>query len=278
MLSKAIRYSVQLVPWRFRTIVKKLPLLGPFQRWISARFLNGTEFVCTINAGPARGLTTVVKLPEDKGIWTGTYEHDFVSALAKAVRPGDVCFDIGGWHGFCAGVMAVQGASQTVIFEPMRNNCERIRKMMSLNPSLNIRLESVAVGDSDGAANFCALEADSMGKLESSSFQAEVKSSTTIEVDVVSLDSWCGRNSFAMPNLIKIDVEGAEWMVLKGALRVLRTATPKLFIEAHSRELTAQVTSFLVELGYYVRCMETDQLPDGVREPEVCHLSATWIG
>ena len=271
MLQKAIQSSVQLIPWQLRSAVKRIPLLASLQRWILSRFLEGKPFEHVVNAGPAKGLRALIVLPEDKGIWTGTYELDFVKALAAAVKHGDVCFDVGGWHGFCGGVMALNGASKTVIFEPMPANCDRIKKLIELNPKLEINLYQGAVGQTNGVATFQMLDSDSMGKLESSTFQKEI-TGTHIMVQVVSLDAYCRENSIPYPKLIKIDVEGAELMVLLGASNILRESTPTLFVEAHSRQLARDVTTLLEQHDYSVTTFESGRAPDGVSEPEVCHL------
>lgn len=274
MLKNIVRNSVQFVPWRLRSVIKQIPIVAQVQRWLLAQVLEGTEFVHVVNAGPAKGLKTIVQLPADKGIWTGTYELDFVQSLAAAIRPGDVCFDVGGWHGFCGGVMALNGASKTVIFEPMPPNCERICKLIQLNPKLNIQLFQGAAGEMNGRAAFHVLDADSMGKLDSSSFQKEV-AGKTIDVELVSLDTWCNANSVAFPNVMKIDVEGAELMVLRGAINILKTTKPTLFIEAHSRELAREVVKLLEQFGYAPTTLETGRKLDSASEPEVCHIVAT---
>jgi hypothetical protein len=113
-----------------------------------------------------------------------------------------------------------------------------------------------------------------MGKLSDSPFQSHAPSEQSIEVAIVSLDSWCLANGVTFPNVMKIDVEGAELLVLRGAKRILRESRPKLFIEAHSRVLASEVLNLLHEQGYLVRTLETGSAPDGHREPEVCHLIA----
>jgi hypothetical protein len=110
--------------------------MAPLQRRLLARFLEGREFIHTVDAGPARGLRYPITLPQDKGIWTGTYELELATRIAEVVRPGDVCFDIGGWRGFFSGVMALAGAAKVFVFEPLPANASQIRRMIKLNPEL----------------------------------------------------------------------------------------------------------------------------------------------
>ena len=141
-----LRRSVAFVPWRWRRVIKRVPLVAPLQRWLLEQWLTGREFVHTVDAGPARGLKFPVTLPEDKGVWTGTYELEFSTALSEAVRPGDVCLDIGGWRGYYAGLMALAGAKKVFVFEPLPANCFQIRKLIDLNPELPLTLFEAGVG------------------------------------------------------------------------------------------------------------------------------------
>ena len=272
MISSLLRKSVQLVPWRYRQRVKDWPALGAMQRWVVARFLSRAPFLHTINAGPANGLRVWIQLPEDKGMWTGAYEPEFAGALAAAVRPGDVCFDIGGYRGFFAGVFAIAGASAVHIFEPLPANIARIDALIESNPNLPLHLHRIALGAEPGQATFVVMPESSMGKLSTSSFQNEAPKGEAIPVTIESLDHLREAGLIPSPRLMKIDVEGAEAMVLRGAERTLRAIYPQLFVEIHSRALARECDELLRKAGYDVQVMETGVAPDFVKEPEVCHF------
>ena len=278
MIQQIVQNSIRFVPWSLRAWVKRLPFIAPLQRRILASWLHGREFRHIVDAGPAKGLAFPVVLPDDKNVWTGTYELDFVTALAAAVKPGAVCFDIGGWRGYCAGTMACSGASKTYVIEPLPANVDRINRMIAMNPKLDIELHQVAVGKIDGHAVFHLMPETSMGKLEDSPFQPDETSATSIAVVVRSLDSLCAELGVSRVDVIKLDVEGAELSALQGAVQILRSHHPCLFVEAHTRALASSVTHLLCELGYEVKALETGQSPDGKTEPDVCHLRAVYSG
>lgn len=275
MLKRIIQRSIRLVPWRLRTSIGNLPLVGPVQRWIFSRFFAGQEFVHTVDAGPARGLRYPIQLPQDKGVWTGTYEIEFAEALARATKAGTVCFDIGGWHGFYSGVMALAGAARVHVFEPLPQNCERIRRLIALNPELDIRLIDAAVADRSGTTVFEIMAQGNMGKLSESPFDRDNRGAQQIEVRTAALDDLVADGSIEPPALLKIDVEGAEALVLRGGRELLQTYQPTLFVEIHSPELADECRAILAELGYTVSILEDDLGPFPLADPRVCHFIAT---
>ena len=276
MNNKIIQYSVNFLPWQFRGWIKHIPIISNLQRWFFAKFLAGQEFIHLINAGPAKGLKYPVQLPEDKAIWSGTYEPDFALVLANSVQPGDICYDIGGYRGFFSSVFALAGAKLVITFEPLPANVSQLRRLAEVNPQLPLRLESIAVGEEDGFVEFYVMPEASMGKLENSSFQAEVKGTDLLTVPIRKLDSLVSEETIPAPQVIKIDVEGAEVQVLKGAREMLCKYHPLLLIEAHSPLLANDCTCILRELGYQVSVLETGFAPNPQSDPEVCHLIAKF--
>lgn len=269
-----IQKSVSLVPWKLRSAIKKLPLIAPLQRHFLRSFLEGKEFVHTVDAGPARGLRYPITLPQDKGIWTGTYELNLAERIAQAVRPGDVCLDVGGWRGFFSGVMAIAGASRVIVFEPLPQNFSQIHRMIELNPGLPIEAVEAAIADQVGTTSFQVLNETSMAKLDASSFQIDVQGSERITVRVETLDNLHALGCFDRVDVIKLDVEGAEAMALSGAAGLLNRHRPRLFIEVHSRSLASECASNLSAYDYSIEVIETGRSPDFVSEPEVCHFVA----
>lgn len=275
MLSQLLQRSVDLLPWTVRNRLRRIPILSGLQRWFFRRFLSGREFVHRISAGPACGLIYPVSLPQDKLIWTGTWECEFTSRLVPLIRNGAVCLDIGGHRGFLAGVMAVSGASAVHCFEPNPVNAEQIRKVISLNPDRHLTLHECAVGASDGSAEFLIMPESSMGKLNIGTFQKEQNTGQHIRVQIRALDSLVACGEIEPPQLIKIDVEGAEAEVLRGAKTLIEQHHPILCIEFHSRALLDACCSFLAHYAYQVELMEFVSVTS-VPENGVGHLIATW--
>jgi FkbM family methyltransferase len=223
--------------------------------------MTSEPFLHVARGGPADGLTFEITLPLDKGIWTGTYELAFASAIARHIKPGDICYDIGGYRGYMSGVMAHAGASKVYIFEPLPKNQSALRRLAELNPGLPLELVPFALANSDGSMLFKIMPDASMGKLSTSAFQPDAVVMAEISVEIMKLDSVIREKRFAPPNVIKIDVEGAEMDVLLGAEQVLRKGRPRMFIEAHSAQLKAECTKFLSNLGYSIQLLEKNKAP-----------------
>jgi FkbM family methyltransferase len=251
-MKKILRASVNFLPHEIRTWIKYMPGVAALQRWLVRHIISGEPFLHTLNAGPAAGLLFEVKLPLDKAVWAGTYELEFAAAIAREVRRGDVCYDIGGYRGYMTGVMALAGASKVIVFEPLPANQQALRRLCELNPGLPIEVVPVAIGNIDGSIRLRVMADTSMGKLVSSSFQAEAASIGEMEVDIQRIDTQVERGKIPRPNLIKIDVEGAELEVLQGASGVMRSFRPLIFLEAHSAMLEKSCVQMLLDLDYEI--------------------------
>jgi FkbM family methyltransferase len=256
--NELISHALRLVPFSVRNRIKSIPGVAHLQRAMVSRTINSTEFEHCVDAGPAKGITFHIRMPEDKGIWTGIYELDFATQLATAVKPGTVVYDIGGWHGFFAGVMAAQGARQVHVFEPLPANAERIRRLVALNPAKAIMLHTCAVGARETEMDLMVMPETSMAKLEASSFQPGQTSTERVRVKVRALDAMVAAGEIEPPVLMKIDVEGAEAMVLTGARDTIRRHQPVIFAEMHSSALLAECTALLEAEGYRVVPIDHD--------------------
>lgn len=146
------------------------------------------------------------------------------------IKKGDIVFDCGAHHGCTTVVLSnwVGDEGKVIAFEPVPKNCEIIKKNIKLNNLTNVILEEKAVGAGVGKVN-----------ISGASNSRIISSSRGIEVSLTKLDEY----RHFKPSLLKIDVEGFEREVLKGAKNIL-SSIPKLAIEIH--------TEILPRFGYQV--------------------------
>jgi FkbM family methyltransferase len=138
--------------------------------------------------------------------------------LRQMIAPGNVVFDVGAHHGWTTTVFATHvGSSGSVVaFEAVQYNCEVLQKNMELNQLKNVILVNKVVSNIAGKDHY---------------FLAErvQKPGTGVPIQSICLDDYIQHK----PNVMKIDVEGYEFHVLEGALKLLNTFHPRLEIEMH---------------------------------------------
>lgn len=178
--------------------------------------------------------------------WFGSYEYEKRIIFEKTVTDGSIVFDIGAHVGFYTLLASVLvGPSGKVFaFEPVPRNLFYLREHLRLNRVTNVKVVEAAISDSTGITFFDEGPSSSMGRI---SLEGRLK------VRVISLDELISQGEVPIPHYIKIDVEGAEILVLSGAKLILTNAHPALFLATHGRNIHQQCCQFLASLGYCLR-------------------------
>lgn len=178
----------------------------------------------------------------------GTTEPRVQRTLAELVRPGDVVWDVGAQVGFFAALCArlVGKAGQLYAFDPLAANQAAIAANARLNRFTNIRVIGCAVGETDGEIGFTESADSLLGRAEGLGEPRDTVRHFTVACR--SVDSLVENDNLQLPNVIKIDVEGFEEFVLRGARRTIESCRPLLLIELHGTN--ANVRRVLKDLGY----------------------------
>jgi FkbM family methyltransferase len=199
----------------------------------------------------------------------GSWEPEVVEMIKQQVTAGMRVLDLGAQSGFYSLLFSklVGPSGSVVAFEPLPANYRLLEENLNLNRITNVTVERSAVADRSGEISFDfpvdepslvagpVLESDNQG---------------TFRVPSISIDDFIVQRRTPV-HFIKMDVEGAEGMVLRGAKRTLEEFHPILAIELH---FTGQVSPSLSiplrlrELGYQIRW-----LTEGSRNS---HILATW--
>lgn len=159
--------------------------------------------------------------------------------IREGLRRGDVFFDVGAHHGWMSLVAAhkVGQEGKVVAFEPSPPLLDLLSYQKRVNRVRQLDIVPKAVTDVDGdQAQFILIDGghSSMNSLLMDVDVSRVQSSNkpSIQVNAITLDSfWC--QSRLNPIMIKIDVEGAEILVLRGAKSLLNQCHPTLIIAVH---------------------------------------------
>jgi FkbM family methyltransferase len=207
--------------------------------------------------GPLRGKLWV-KGSSDNGCWLGSFEYQKQRLMSSMLHAGDTMFDVGANVGYYTLLAShkVGPTGRVVAFEPLPENVRLVRRHLRLNRVRNVSLHEVAVSDHDGHARFAPHASNAMGKLSDTG---------SVDVAMVSLDSMTNAGQFPDPSLLKIDVEGAELGVLRGASHVLGRARPTILLATHGAEVHRQCCDFLRDATYELRPID----------PSVASIDAT---
>lgn len=197
---------------------------------------------------------------------TSYIEVNDLKVFSKFIHKNSVIFDIGantGIYSLISGIITVEG--QVYSFEPNPVNLKRLKKNIELNSSKNITVIPKAVGGDQKKISFTVLKEDVLSDTSSAieSFSKNTYSGTlewkNIEVEQITLDSFCEDNKIEKVDLIKIDVEGYEVSVLEGAIDTIRKHKPLILLETFlNEEKQNYLESFIKTNGYYIYLILTE--------------------
>jgi len=160
--------------------------------------------------------------------------HDLADLrfLWKSLKPGMTFLDIGAHHGIYSIVAAKRlGTNGTVVaFEPSPREFRRLRLHLRLNGMSSVRAEPLAIGAAASSRKFFqVVEGDTTrGGLQRPVTHDKV---TETSVETIRLDDYVSRLPLDRVNLVKLDVEGGELEVLRGAPNVLTKLRPTFICE-----------------------------------------------
>jgi FkbM family methyltransferase len=174
------------------------------------------------------------------------------AAIRRHVRPGDIVCDIGANKGsFIYWLSHWCGRGRVIAFEPQPHFAAQLAAVCRMLKLDNVTVEAKAVFSHSGARDLFVPKGHSPGA-SLTHMTREGESFTTISVPVIALDDYFGEDDRV--TLLKVDVEGGEFGVLKGAERILRRWAPLLVVECENRHLApgtvGDVFSYLETLGY----------------------------
>ncbi len=170
----------------------------------------------------------------------GIFEADNVTVLRALVEPDSCMFDVGANIGLMAiPVLSAEPQCRVISFDPSANVLPSLRKTIAGSPfGDRWTLVEKAVGAAPGTITFTlSSEADSL--FDGIRPTHRVASAAQVEVEMTTLDEvWIGAGKPRV-SLIKIDVEGAESEVLRGAAELLRVERPFVLLEWNRQNLAA---------------------------------------
>lgn len=206
---------------------------------LPARALSART-VMRIRRGPARGMKWIAG-SATHGCWLGTYELDKQLVIERFVRPGMTIYDIGAQAGFYTLLFSrlVGESGRVFAFEPCPYEGRYLLDHVRMNSLANVRAIQAAVAEQMGLIGMTT---------DRGTCQNQICDDRDAALMVPSLN--LDNSGLPAPDLIKMDVEGAESAVLSGARSTLRKARPVVFVALHSDEQRGSCKVLLRQAGY----------------------------
>lgn len=194
----------------------------------------------------------------------GNTDQEMMSSIAHESPIGKTILDVGAFIGSSSLVFAkyVGEKGKVISFEPNPYNLKKIEKNLSLNSKLSaiIKVYDIALADEETEMKMVLSDQVDTGPSSTSrlyyshstirnedlppSFKESVVSVTTLDLFV--------KKHNLTPDIIKVDIEGAEDKFLLGAKKTLSTFKPTLYIEIHSEFCALKCYEVLSSLGYEI--------------------------
>jgi FkbM family methyltransferase len=192
---------------------------------------------------------------------SGLYEFGDYSEMIRATKTGDFAIDVGAHIGaYTLGLAKAVGTNgQVHAFEPNPVTFRRLQRNVELNSLGNLRLNQIAVSDSAGEAHLNSpTERNTSGATLVSEERVHGLPTQTYAVHTTTLDYYVETNGISHIDLLKIDAQGYDLRVLRGAENMIRRWRPRIMIEydpywlVRAQSSGSELLDYLRKLRYSV--------------------------
>jgi FkbM family methyltransferase len=200
--------------------------------------------------------------------WYGEWTTWFYGSLDEAIyqwiirnsKPDWVAFDVGMNFGFFACALA-QRCEQSHGFEPIGWLADRAQANSVLNQFTNLQVNQIALSNVAGETELFVPPQDDYNWGLSSLLTTRDGSGESLHISTDTLDQYVSRRGLKRLDFIKIDVEGAEHLVLQGALESLNAFHPKIIFEKNPESIKPCI-HMLQSIGYKLFDLNGWPLPE----------------
>lgn len=182
-----------------------------------------------------------------------------LSWMLDSIKSGDVVIDIGANRGYYSlGILSNIPGIQIFAFEPNPGIFEKLKSNIQLNAPLgHIKALPYAIGEKEENIPLYISASDSASSINAKHAEAfGFNIISTVNVKMTTIDSLLTHGEILIPRHIKIDTEGFEGPILRGALKALQEFRPHLYIEIHktvsSGDNENEIRCILDSIGYQI--------------------------
>lgn len=200
----------------YATVLGKISDIGlPKNQFVKIEIQNGVRFyIDTNDRGSMYSMLT-----------RGAYEPLQTEIFKSILSPGMTFVDVGAHIGYYSMIAAksVGDAGHIIAFEPRKYSHDLFLRNLAENGFRNVQLYSKAVSDREGVVSFYS---DSLYNIH------ELASGKETIVQTISLSDFLRANGIHKIDAVKLDIEGGEYLALKGMAAILRESpNPMVFLE-----------------------------------------------
>jgi FkbM family methyltransferase len=220
----------QIVFRLFLTFLFRLYKLLPFRRPFTIKLGSGAKYSIDPDVPNCCGV-----------VYTRVYEYSAMEVVRNNVMERETMIDIGAHTGLYS-LQLADIFSNFILFEPATETYEVLRKNFQLNNALSQTLHNLAVGDMPGKG---VVERTRLFDGMATIVPVDEEQKQTL-VQINTLDVLCCKTK---AGFLKIDVEGFELKVLKGAVKFLK-ANPRILIHIEITENFEEILVFFTQLNF----------------------------
>jgi len=237
----------------FRSLLDRIPR-SRNARHAARRLLPEWRAWLKIERGLCKGLWFHLNLPAEWSYWAGYHERAVQEILRRLSLPGAIFYDIGAHLGFFSfGVaLAVGSEGKVFAFDAEPENCRRFKEIAIRNKMAGqVELIEAAVWSctSPGLAFRRGSHSKAQGGIVAHGISPVLADGEVALIPTITLDEFI-KTGHPVPDIIKIDVEGGECEVLKGAEDLFCQRSPTLVCEVHHQEAAHWIADWLSTKGY----------------------------
>lgn len=202
----------------------------------------------------------------------GFYDRPLHRYIDRTVRPGMTCFDVGGNIGAMSTHLArkVGATGRVHVFEPVPALRARLEKNLARNGYTQIvTVHPVALSNTTGEARLAVagVDADNQGLASLVAGATEPRLTGTLTVSTVTLDDFVARHRISRIDFMKVDIQGAELLLLAGGRQALAGLRPDMILEVSPADMAGigktsrDLLRALEACGYRVHELRHDGTP-----------------
>jgi len=221
-----------------------------------------------IFSGPAYGIKMNLNARRQTAFLFGTYEIAPLNLLLKYISSETVFWDIGAQIGYFSCIFSRLLTKGCVVsVEPFPEHLELVREHIRINNLRNVIIIDKALSSVEKSFPFVIARGAHEGKI------AHNKEHLNLTVKAVNIEATTMdiliNSGVPVPNIVKIDTEGEEGQILKGATLVLQKYQPSFLIEIHDLENAQMCWDILSFYHYNIKFLNNGFLRQAERPQDI---------